>query len=39
MAIARTVLLISLLALGIASLAEAQSGTRLFIAADMVRGT
>ena len=38
MAIARTVFLALLLALGVAPLAEAQSGTPLFIAADMVRG-
>ena len=38
MAIARTVLLAVLLALGVAPLAEAQSSKPLFIAADMVRG-
>jgi hypothetical protein len=38
MAMARTVFLALLLALGVAPLAEAQSSTKLFIAADMVRG-
>jgi hypothetical protein len=38
MAITRTVCLTLLLTLGMAPLAQAQSGTRLFIAADMVRG-
>ncbi len=38
MAIARTVSLALLLALGVAPLAEAQSNKPLFIAADMVRG-
>jgi hypothetical protein len=38
MAIARTVFLAVLLALGVATLAEAQSSKPLFIAADMVRG-
>jgi hypothetical protein len=38
MAIGRTVFLAVLLALGVASLAEAQSSKPLFIAADMVRG-
>ena len=37
MAIARTVFLALLLALGVAPLAEAQNGKPLFIAADMVR--
>ena len=38
MTIARTVLLALLIFLGLAPLAQAQSGTPLFIAADMVRG-
>lgn len=38
MLIARTLSVLPLLAIGLVSLAKADSGTRLFIAADMVRG-
>jgi len=38
MAIARTLSIVLLLAIGLVPLARADSGTRLFIAADMVRG-